>query len=113
MLDSRRMEMSTETDGQKGNTERRRRRRKRRRINKRRRRASLTNQKVKGEEGGKVMCLSYWCFKPTQPQRIISGLRETFIKSYIIQRTSKAEQDLKNRVRKRRFVRRIYGMKYS
>ena len=32
-----------------------------------------------------------WCFKPSQPQRIISGLRETFIKRYIVERTSKAE----------------------
>ena len=32
-----------------------------------------------------------WYFKPSQPQRIISGLRETFIKKYIAERTSKAE----------------------
>ena len=32
-----------------------------------------------------------WCFKPSQPQRIISGLRETFIKRYIVERTNKAE----------------------
>ena len=31
------------------------------------------------------------CFKPSQPQRIISGLRETFIKRYIVERTDKAE----------------------
>ena len=31
------------------------------------------------------------CFKPTQPQRIISGLRETSIKRYIVERTNKAE----------------------
>ena len=54
-----------------------------------------------------------WCFKPSQPQRIISGLRETFIKRYIVERTNKAEKDQKNRVRKRRVVGRIYGMKYS
>ena len=30
-------------------------------------------------------------FKPKQPQRIISGLRETFIKRYIIETTSKTE----------------------
>ena len=24
-----------------------------------------------------------WCFKPSQPQRIISGLKEIFIKRYI------------------------------
>ena len=32
-----------------------------------------------------------WCFKPNQPQRIISGLKETFIKRYIVERTNKAE----------------------
>ena len=32
-----------------------------------------------------------WCFKPSQPQRVISGLRETFVKRYILERTSKAE----------------------
>ena len=32
-----------------------------------------------------------WCFKPSQPQRIISGLRETFIKKYVVERTDKAE----------------------
>ena len=29
--------------------------------------------------------------KPRQPQRITSGLRETFIKRYIVERTNKAE----------------------
>ena len=33
-----------------------------------------------------------WCFKPSQPQRITSGLRETFIKRYIDERTNKAER---------------------
>ena len=28
---------------------------------------------------------------PSQPQRIISELQETFIKSYIVERTNKAE----------------------
>ena len=32
-----------------------------------------------------------WCFKPSQPQRITSGLRATFIKRYIVERTSSAE----------------------
>ena len=40
-------------------------------------------------------------------------LRETFIKSYVVERTNKAEKDRKNRVRKRRVVGRIYGMKYG
>ena len=32
-----------------------------------------------------------WCFKPREPQRIISGVRETFIKRYTVERTNKAE----------------------
>ena len=32
-----------------------------------------------------------WCFKPSQPQRIISGLRETVIKRYTVERTDKEE----------------------
>ena len=32
-----------------------------------------------------------WCFKPSQPRRIISGLKETFIKRYMVERTHKAE----------------------
>ena len=31
------------------------------------------------------------CFKPSQQQRITSGLKEIFIKSYIAERTKKAE----------------------
>ena len=60
-----------------------------------------------------VSNLVSWCCKPSQPQRIISGLRETFIKRDVVQRTSKADQDQKNRVRRRWVVERIYGMKYS
>ena len=32
-----------------------------------------------------------WCCKPSQPQRITSGLRETFIKRYTVERTNEAE----------------------
>ena len=32
-----------------------------------------------------------WCFEPSQPLGIISGLKETFLKRYIVERTSKAE----------------------
>ena len=32
-----------------------------------------------------------WCFKPSQPQRSISGLRQNFIKRYVVERTNKAE----------------------
>ena len=31
------------------------------------------------------------CFEPSQPQRIISGLKETFINRHIDERTNKAE----------------------
>ena len=31
-----------------------------------------------------------WCFEPSQPLGIISGLRETFIKRDIVERTNKA-----------------------
>ena len=37
------------------------------------------------------MQLVSWCFKPSQPQRIISGLRETFIKRYIVEWTNMAD----------------------
>ena len=33
-----------------------------------------------------------WCFKSSQPQRIISRLKETFKKTYIAERTDKAER---------------------
>ena len=36
-------------------------------------------------------CVASWCFKPSQPQRITSGLKETFKKRYIVERISKAE----------------------
>ena len=32
-----------------------------------------------------------WCFKPSQPQGIIPGLRQTLTKKYIVERTNKAE----------------------
>ena len=32
-----------------------------------------------------------WCFEHSQPLGIISGLKETFIKRYTVERTSKAE----------------------
>ena len=37
------------------------------------------------------MQLTSWCFKPSQPQWILSGLKETFTKRYKIERTYKAE----------------------
>ena len=32
-----------------------------------------------------------WCFEPSQPLGIISELKETFIKRYIVERTKKSE----------------------
>ena len=32
-----------------------------------------------------------WCFKPSQPQRIISELKEAFVKIHFVERTNKAE----------------------
>ena len=32
-----------------------------------------------------------WCFEPSQPLGIISGLKETFTKRYKVERTNKAE----------------------
>ena len=32
-----------------------------------------------------------WSFEPSQPQGIISGLKETFMKRCIVKRTNKAE----------------------
>ena len=47
-----------------------------------------------GWVGRWVCCVGWlvgWCFTPSQPQRIISGLRETFIRRYVVERTNKAE----------------------
>ena len=32
-----------------------------------------------------------WCFEPSQPQRIISGPKKTFVKRYVVGRINKAE----------------------
>ena len=32
-----------------------------------------------------------WCFEPSPPLGIISGLKETFISRYIVERTNKAD----------------------
>ena len=39
----------------------------------------------------RLVSLVSWCFKFSQPQRIISGVRDTFIKRSIVERTNKAE----------------------
>ena len=51
-----------------------------------------------------------WCFKSSQPQRIISALKRTFIKRYIVERTDKEEISLEE---KRSVVGRMYGLKYG
>ena len=33
-----------------------------------------------------------WCFEPSQPVGIISGLKETFTKRHIVETTNKAEK---------------------
>ena len=45
----------------------------------------------RGRERGRERERVIWCFRPSQPQRIISGLREIFIKRYIVERANKAE----------------------
>ena len=48
-----------------------------------------------------VSQLVSWCFKPSQPQRIISGLRETFKKRYLqLKGPTRQKKTQKNRVRK-------------
>ena len=39
----------------------------------------------------KVSKVVNWCFEPRQSLWIISGLKETFIKRYTVERTNKAE----------------------
>ena len=52
------------------------------------------------------------CFKPSQPQRIIVGLRDNVIKRYAVETTNQADIALGEKNEKaERFVRRIYGMK--
>ena len=41
-----------------------------------------------------------WCFEPSQPLGIISGLKETFIKRYKVERTNKAEIRLEEQSKK-------------
>ena len=41
-----------------------------------------------------------WSFEPSQPLGIISGLKETFIKRYIAERTNKAETRLEEQSEK-------------
>ena len=52
-------------------------------------------------------------FKPSQPLRTIAGLRETFIKRNVVERTSKAEIGLQEQSEKADTCRENYGMKNS
>ena len=54
-----------------------------------------------------------WRFKPSQPQRIISGLRETFTKRYIVERTNQTEIRPEEQNEKAGVVVKIDGTKYS
>ena len=49
---------------------------------------SLRSKKKCSKRVSQLLC---WCFRPIQPRRIISGLKETFRKRYIVERTNKAE----------------------
>ena len=75
---------------------------------------ALTAMKMVITVAAVMMALTIFsqCFKPSEPQKILSGLRETFIKRYIVERTNEAEIRLEEQ-RKRRVVGRNYGMKYS
>ena len=60
-----------------------------------------------------VSSLVNWCFKPSQPQRIISGMRETFMKTCIVERTNKAEMRPEEQSEKAELSGEFFGMKYS
>ena len=42
-------------------------------------------------DGQKEKQLVNWCFEPSQPRGIISGLKETFIQSYRVEMTNTTE----------------------
>ena len=54
------------------------------------RRHPVIQTKANVKQNVTVSWLVSWCFKASQPQRIISGLKETFIKRSIVERTNKA-----------------------
>ena len=51
----------------------------------------LNSSGASGDQGWLVGWLVIWCFEPSQPLGIISGLKETFIKRYIVDRNIKTE----------------------
>ena len=54
-----------------------------------------------------------WCFESSQPLGIISGLKKTFKKRYIVEKTNKAEVKPEEQSEKQRVVKKNHGMKYS
>ena len=54
-----------------------------------------------------------WCFEPCQPLGILLGLKETFRKRYLVERTNKAEIRPEEESEKTESCRGNYGMKYS
>ena len=52
-----------------------------------------------------VIFLVSWGFKTSQPQRIISGLKETFVKRHKVERTNRAELRPKEQSEKARCCR--------
>ena len=64
-----------------------------------------------------------WCFEPSQPLGIVSGLKETMKKRYTVERTNKAEvrpeeqsekaASCRERCTLSLHPRALYGMKYS
>ena len=54
-----------------------------------------------------------WCFEPSQLLGIISGLKETFIKRYKVERTNKADIRPEEQSQKTDSHREIDEMKYS
>ena len=59
------------------------------RTNKAEIRPEKRSEKAKSCRVSNLLCS--WCFKPIQPQRIISGLKETLTKKYVVERSNKAE----------------------
>ena len=59
------------------------------RTHARRRTNTYAHARTRGKTIAQILISS--CFKPSQLQRITSGLRETFIKRYVVEATYKAE----------------------
>ena len=54
-----------------------------------------------------------WCFEPSQPIRIISALKETFIRRYVVERMNKEEIIPEEQSEKTESCRENYGIKNS